>query len=341
MSKSWFSPLLVAGALLGSIAFTAGCASAVPSAAAAPAGAPVVALADVPIGGASKSATSHAPASSAPVAAQHISWSSFQGAPNFKPGSGEGIWVWNENANGVNTLHVAATTEGLRHVFTGVIRTGSEGNFWDIDRSRLESDDHVSQPAYNELHFDFTTYNGVDAFSARWSGRELMLDFRNDGQIRPAHVYYGASATPARGMPLIVDAGDAGLRTFPLAVLSGATTFHAGAGDGYWIYSDANGIHLRTTTKSAADHKYYTGQIFGELANVSLFSPDDDWLKWPNGDHADFGLRTNGGVDGVNLTLKGSSIVFTLRTDGQVAGPNIAFGSHGLGSTHALTFRLQ
>ncbi len=341
MSKSWFSPLLVAGALLGSIALTAGCASGAVSAAAAPNGAPPVAFDDVSNSGAVKPSVNNAPAVNAPVSAQHISWASLQGAPNFKPGSGEGIWVWNENANGVNTLHVAATTEGLRHVFSGVLRTGPEGNFWDLDKSHFESDDHASQPAYNEVHFDFTTFKGVDAFSTKWSGRGLTLDFRNDGQVRPAHVYYGASATPAHGMPLMGDAGDEGLLTLPLSTMNGATSFHSGAGDGYWIYSDANGIHLRTTTKNTADHKYYTGQIFGELANVSLFSPDDDWLKWPNGDHADFGLRTNGGVDGVNLTLKGSSIVFTLRTDDHLSAPNIALGSNGFGMVHALTFRLK
>ena len=336
MSKKWFGSLLVAGALLASVALIAGCASGTASAASAPDGAQPVVLADV-----LSSNASHAPSSDAPATAQRISWASFQGAPNFHPGSGEGIWVWNENANGVNTLHVAATTEGLRHVFTGVLRIGPEGNFWDVDRSRLESDDHVSQAAYNELHFDFTTYNGVDAFSTEWSGRELLLQFRNDGVIRPRHVYYGANATPANGMPLLVDAGDEGLLTLPLSTLNGTTGFHRGAGEGYWIYSDASGIHLRTTTTGIADHKYYTGQIFGELANVSLYLPDDDWLKWPNGDHADFGLRANGGVDGIDLTLKGSSIVFTLRTDGHLAAPNIALGSNGFGLVHALTFRLQ
>ena len=336
MSKKWFGSLLVAGALLGSVVLTAGSTTGTASTAAMPEGAQPVALADVPTGN-----SSHALSSDVPATAQRVAWASFQGAPNFRPGSGEGIWVWNENANGVNTLHVATTTEGLRHVFTGILRTGPEGNFWDIDRSRLESGDYVSQRAYNEIHFDFATYRGVDTFSAEWSGRELMLEFRNDGQVRPGHVYYGASATPARGMPLMVDAGDEGLLTLPLSTLAGATGFHAGADDGYWIYSDASGIHLRVTTKSATDYKYYTGQIFGEMSNVSLFSPDGDWLKWPNGDHADFGLHANGGVDGIDLTLNGTSIVFTLRTDDHLAAPNVALGSNGFGMIHALTFRLE
>jgi hypothetical protein len=219
---------------------------------------------------------------SRPAAPQHISWASFQGAPSFHAGSGEGIWVWNEKVGGQNFLHIATTTEGHRHVFSGIVRTGPEGNFWDLDRSHFESDDHASQPAYNEIDFSFVTYGSVDALSVKWSGRGLALDLRNDGQFRPGHVYYGAAGTAAKGLPLVVDAGDEGLTTLPLSTLAGASGFHAGAGDGYWIYSDGSGIHLRTTTKNASDHKYYTGQIRGELTNVALASPDDDWLRWPN-----------------------------------------------------------
>jgi hypothetical protein len=344
MFKTWFNQSLVAFSLVGGVLLSAGCAK-ISQPIAVDNSQPVV-LADAPTGKLPKALTNSSTgptpvAAPQNVGAQHISWASLQGAPNFKPGSGEGIWVWNENTNGQNILRVAATTEGRRHVFTGTLRTGAEGNFWDLDRSHFESDDHASQPAYNEVHFDFTTYDGVDAFSVKWSGRDLALEFRNDGEERPYHVYYGASATPARGLPLLVGAGDEGLLTLPLSTISGATSFQKGAGDGYWIYSNANGIHIRTTTKSESDRKYYTGQIRGEMANVSLIAPDRDWIRWPNGDVADFGLRTAGGVDGIDLTLKGSSIVFTLRTDDRIAAPNIALGSNGFGMVHALTFRLK
>ncbi len=279
---------------------------------------------------------------SAPLAGQRIGWAVFQGAPTIVNGKTL-YWVWNENVNGQNTLHIRTTTNGSTHSFTGSVTTGSADNFYNLSIVNAGGTNNATLVGYNQMVFSIATSVNGDGVDVDWSGRWISLKLFMDGYHRPALVLYGVSAKPATRMPLTVLAGTKGLLTLPLSTLDGPTAFQKNIANGYFIYRDAHGYHLRLTTK-LGDRAVYKGTIFaegGQLAKIAFYRHDPaDYYRLLNGTALDFRFLTYQGEDGLDWLLTRGGLIFTLKMNGQIAAPNVSLGSNPFGTLQALTFRL-
>ncbi len=280
----------------------------------------------------------------APKYGQRIPWAAFQGAPTIVNGQTD-IWVWNENVSGQNKLHIRTTTNAGAHTFTGTVTTGAEGNLYNLAIFNGDGDDSATMVGYNQFTFSIVTTAGGEGADVDWSGRWLALDLFLDGYHRPAHVLFGTNAKAAYQMPLVVLAGKNGLLTLPLSMLDGPTGFQRNIADGYFIYRDANGYHMRLTTTKVGDIVDYRGAIVADNSRfgaVRIFKGDPRDSYWLMGDKTlNFRFITNGREDGLDWRLIGSGgLTFTLKQSGQVAAPNISLGSNPFGTIQALTFRL-
>jgi hypothetical protein len=281
--------------------------------------------------------------SAAPLYGQRITWAAFQGAPTIVSGRNN-IWVWNETVSGQNKLHLRTTTDGKSHTFTGTVTTGSADNFYNLALVNGDGDDSATMLGYDQFAFSIVTSAGGEGVDVDWSGRWLALDLFVDGIHRPALALYGAAATAAKRMPLVVPTGEKGLLTLPLSTLDGPTSFQKNIADGYYIYHDANGYHIRVTTTKVGDVVDYRGTIFadgGQFSSAALYKPErDDYLTLYGGKVVDFRLLTDGFEDGVDWQITGGGLIFTLRMNGQVAAPNVSLGSNPFGTVQAFTFLL-
>jgi hypothetical protein len=282
--------------------------------------------------------------SAVPAYGQHIPWAAFQGAPTIVNGKND-IWVWNENVSGQNVLHIRTTTDDSSHTFTGTVTTGAEGNFYNLAVFNGDGDDSATMVGYDQFTFSIVTTAGGEGVDVDWSGRWLALDLFIDGLHRPAHVLYGASATAANRMPLVVLARNNGLLTLPLTMLDGTTGYQKNVADGYFLYRDANGYHLRLTTTKVGDIVDYKGAIVadnGRFGAIRVFRGDRrDYYRLIGDKLLDFRFITNGGQDGLDWRLiGGGGLIFTLKMNGQVAAPDVSLGSNPFGTIQALTFRL-
>ncbi len=279
----------------------------------------------------------------APATGQRIGWLPFQGAPTIVNGKTD-FWVWNENVNGQNKLHIRTTTNGQTHVFTGTVTTGSRDNFYNLAVVNNGGTDRANLLGYNRFNLSLSTSGQGDGVDVDWSGRWLSLNLFVDGLHRPVRVLYGATATPARAMPLIVLAGKKGLLALPLTVLDGPTPFTKNIADGYYLYRDAKGYHLRLTTTKVGEVVDYKGTLFADGAtfgSIKLFRGDPaDYYRLIGGTTLDFRFITNGGQDGLDWSLPRGGLILTLKMNGQIAAPNIALGSNPFGQVQAFTFRL-
>lgn len=279
-----------------------------------------------------------------PLAGQKIGWAAFQGAPTIVNGQTR-VWVWNETVSGQNKLHIRTTTNGAAHTFSGTVTTGSAGNFYNLALyNAAGGDDSASLVGYSQFTFSIATTAGGEGVDVDWSGRWLSLDLFIDSARRPAWVLYGASATAAKKLPLVVNAGDNGLLTLALTMLDGPTGYQKNIANGYYIYRDTNGqYHLRLTTTKVGDIVDYKGTIIadsGQLGAITIYRGDPrDYYRLSGGKTLDFRFITNGGEDGLDWSLSGGGMSLTLKMNGQIAAPNVALGSNPFGTLQALTFR--
>ncbi len=288
-----------------------------------------------------------------PSSGQQIGWAAFQGMPTIVNGKTD-YWVWNDNIlngntlTGQNVLHIRTTTNGNSHKFTGTVTTGNADNFYNLAVVNAGGTDNATPVGYNQFTFSLTTSGNGDGVDVEWSGRWLSLNLFVDGFHHPAQVLYGSSATAAKHLPLTVLAGPAGLLTLPLSTLDGTTNFQKNVADGYFIYHDASGYHLRLTTTKVGDKQDYKGTIFadhGSFGEIKMYhgDPGDYYRLSDGGKVLDSRFLTNGYIDGLDWTIASTGMTFTLKQDGHVAAPNVWLGSMSPSSPGipAFTFRLM
>ena len=284
----------------------------------------------------------------APAALQEILWSDFVGAPTIPSGT-NGLWIWSQEVDGQELLHLRVGSDGAAHTFTGTIKANRAGNFYDVALVNETGDDSVTQTKYNVLAFMLTTTGGGEGIDVNWSSTHLLLDLQVDGASVPAQIFYGAAGTAATGNPLSVGAGKDGLLTLPLTMLDGPTSFTKNIANGYFLYRDANGrFHLRVTTVSNDDVNLYRGTVRAEDGIVKtkhIFLGDPgDFVQRVTAKRLDFRFLTKGHVDGFDWIVGGAgkpkNMTFTLRMGDVPAAPSVSLGSNPFGTLKALTFRL-
>jgi hypothetical protein len=103
------------------------------------------------------------------------------GRPDTSAGDGMGYWLWRDD----DGLHLRTTTHGRHHVFSGVLRTGGDGEFVDVDRVKLEhhgaNTDHVRVDDRDTIRFSFDTWDGIDGFDFKVAGRVFCAELENNG----------------------------------------------------------------------------------------------------------------------------------------------------------------
>ncbi|CUH95235.1 putative secreted protein [Propionispora sp. 2/2-37] len=105
--------------------------------------------------------------------------------------------------------------------------------------------------------------------------------------------------------------------------------FRLGRSQGYFIWHDDDGLHLRTTTKYRS-HIFsgilHTDGRFTDVDGVRL--EDNDRYKVKQGGHTiDFRFDTSGGADGIDFKVSGGKKVeFELYMDGHRISPYKIYG---------------
>lgn len=116
-------------------------------------------------------------------------------------------------------------------------------------------------------------------------------------------------------------------------------SFSAGGTDGYYVWHDAGGLHLRTTDSSGVFT--YSGVIHtnGTFVNVNpvRLEADDKVDVLDNGKTIQFQFVTHSGIDGVDFEVSnGSKVRFTLSRDGNQIDPaNIFLGTAAVHPHHS------
>lgn len=283
-----------------------------------------------------------------PVVGQKIKWSDFTGAPTIPP-STIGLWVWSDQTNGQQTLHIRSGSDGSSKTFTGTIKTNQAANFYDAALVNGTGDDSVTNTPYNQVDFTLVTTGGGEGVDVNWSGLWLYLDLKVDGAYVPGKIFTGAAAKQTTGAPLGTRAGKAGLLALPLTMLDGATSFVKNGPDGYYLYRTGNTYKMRLTTTSTSDTVDYRGNIFVEqgkfrAAKEYRGDPRDFIAITDAGKTVEFRFVTKGFEDGLDWKVNGpgkpDDMTFRLKMNGSMAAPNIALGSNPFGTVKAFTFRL-
>lgn len=284
-----------------------------------------------------------------PPVGQKISWANFSGAPTI-PAATIGLWVWSEDVNGQEMLHLRSGSDGTARTFSGTIRTSGAGNFYDLVVVNGTGDDTAQLTTHDEFTFSLATTGGGEGVDVNWSGRWLYLDLFVNGAYVPAKIMVGASGTPTTGAPLGTRAGLDGLLTLPLTMLDGPTAFVKNIANGYYLYRDENGrFHMRLTTTSEDDLVTYRGHIVSEDSKfrvVKDFRGDArDFVRiTERGTVVEFKFHTKGHLDGIDWIIKRKdrpdNMTFVLRMDGEMAAPRISLGSNPFDTIKAFSFRL-
>lgn len=119
-----------------------------------------------------------------------------------------------------------------------------------------------------------------------------------------------------------------------LAIAAGrATALVPGANLGVWIWSDANGWHVRTTTKSQ-QHRFQGVVMATRDATLTDVKPTrlefNDRLRVRNGRAVAFDFTTNGHEDGFDFKSAGGQCLrFFVKVDGKPDPGNVNLGSAG------------
>ena len=132
--------------------------------AATPAVQPAAAQVSSSAGSAGATATSGAPTSSTAPRCDDGAWTGPgsidpNGRPRFDAGDSGAVYIWHDGTG----WHLRSTDAlpGAHH-YTGTVALNADARFTSFRSVRLERDDHVWVTGDNVLHYDFTTYRGVD-----------------------------------------------------------------------------------------------------------------------------------------------------------------------------------
>lgn len=122
------------------------------------------------------------------------------------------------------------------------------------------------------------------------------------------------------------------------AAFQGKPNFSAGSNLGAFVWHNAQGLHVRFTTKGAPRH--FTGKVctprqVNSVQGVRL-EAGDSVTKGPQGHCAIFNFHTRGGIDGFDLRAPGGVVTFTFKMGGSALGKqHIWVGSAGVHPAHS------
>ena len=122
-----------------------------------------------------------------------------------------------------------------------------------------------------------------------------------------------ATATPKR--PQVCDEG-----RWPASVQGQPVSFHAGGPAGYYVWHDASGWHLRTTTPSTEGHTF-TGRITAseDIKVLRVFKNEKADKVTRTGRSITFRFDTHNHVDGIDFKVGcAESLRFALSGEGRV-----------------------
>ena len=105
---------------------------------------------------------------------------------------------------------------------------------------------------------------------------------------------------------------------WPATVQGQPERLHAGSTDGYYVWHDRYGWHLRTTTPQKSPH-VFTGRIVSsdDIKHVTMVRDENDDRVSISGHTLSFRFVTYAGIDGVNFTVGCTNLVtFELKQGG-------------------------
>jgi hypothetical protein len=115
-------------------------------------------------------------------------------------------------------------------------------------------------------------------------------------------------------------------------------SFSAGGTDGYYVWHDDDGLHLRTTDSAGVFAYSGTIRTNGTFVNVDpvRLEADDDVEVLDGGKTIRFQFKTAEGIDGINFEVSdGSTVRFSLRRDGaRIDAGNIFLGEDSVHPKH-------
>jgi hypothetical protein len=126
-----------------------------------------------------------------------------QGQPDMSAGQGMGYWLWHDD----DGIHLRTTTRGREHIFSGVLRTGENAQFTDVQEVRLDHRHHnqdgvVTSDDGRTIRFHFHTWDGTDGIDFRLDGRALCVDLANNGHEAVASVHLGRFEVMPSDLPV-------------------------------------------------------------------------------------------------------------------------------------------
>jgi hypothetical protein len=142
------------------------------------------------------------------------------------------------------------------------------------------------------------------------------------------------AAAGAVGLALLLS-GAASAQPAPLgpALTAGEPDITAASPFGYYIWTEGERVHLRTTDPGG-DGSLYTGVITtnGRLRDIDLVRQEDDDWAVAAGNTLDFHFKTFNGVDGMDFTARDAGrITFRLYRNGHlISTEHIFLGAQGV-----------
>jgi hypothetical protein len=124
----------------------------------------------------------------------------------------------------------------------------------------------------------------------------------------------------------------------------GRPDFVPGEAKGYFIWNDANGWHLRWSTKGGRHIFAGTVTCDGLLLDVKAVSREkSDFVKQTSENTIRFDAKAAGDMDGVDFRLSPStqSVSFDLRMDGQRVAPEMVRIGHGRHHPESVPFGIK
>jgi hypothetical protein len=115
-----------------------------------------------------------------------------EGRPNFDAGDSGAAYIWHDGSGWHLRTTDAMTTP---HHYQGTIAVSSDAEVTSLRGLMLERTDHVWRTNDNVIHYDFTTYTGVDGLDFTVSSCDP--NHRNE-TLRFHLVYNGYTQDPAR-----------------------------------------------------------------------------------------------------------------------------------------------
>jgi hypothetical protein len=130
-----------------------------------------------------------------------------EGQPkNLKEGESHRYYVWKDD----KCWHVRTTTGQNKHFFAGSITTIG-GKIQNFGTFQLENKDVVkTNPARNQLYFDFATTQRIDGFDFQSDATTVRFDLRLDGKRNVEAVYVGFNGENPKNMPFELSTANKG-----------------------------------------------------------------------------------------------------------------------------------